>query len=55
MKNNCLKANGKTMICITYDRTTQKIRIITSFTARLYGRRRSKRMTEKIIENAKKE
>ena len=29
--------------------------IITSFTARLYGRRRSKRMTEKIIENAKKE
>jgi predicted site-specific integrase-resolvase len=31
------------------------ISIITSFTARLYGRRRSKRMTEKIIENAKKE
>ena len=31
------------------------VSIITSFTARLYGRRRSKRMTEKIIENAKKE
>ena len=29
MKNNCLKANGKTMICITYDRTTQKICIST--------------------------
>ena len=29
MKNNCLKANEKTMICITYDRTTQKIRIST--------------------------
>ena len=35
--------------------THKQLSIITSFTARLYGRRRSKRMTEKIIENAKKE
>ena len=31
------------------------VSIITSFTARLYGRRRSKRITEKIIENSKKD
>lgn len=31
------------------------VSIITSFTARLYGQRRSKRKTEKIIEELKKE